>query len=161
MVGRRIACIDAANIERRAQKISDPIQRLRYLRRAGPSATNLSVAWRWAAFLALAIVIVPLGTFALSRKPMTRNESTTVRFVGTGTPVVWPVEQTSQYDLYSNGLRIEKKLSLSNQPRYYSLIGRESETPGPFRAQPAGIVFHITESDQAPFEASQKSALKR
>jgi hypothetical protein len=82
-------------------------------------------------------------------------------YAATDTPVVWPVEQTSEYDLYSNGLRIENGLAISNQPRSYSLISRGSETPGPHRSQPAGIVFHTTESDQAPFESSQKSALKR
>jgi hypothetical protein len=71
------------------------------------------------------------------------------------------VEQTSQYDLYSNGLRIENGLEISNQPRSYSLIERGSQKRGPRRGQPAGIVFHTTESDQAPFEASQKSTLKR
>jgi len=151
-----------SKIERRAQKISDPIQRLRYLRRAISSAKSPSLAWNWAAALALAIVIVPLGTDALSRQPTARKEFVAAaRWPATDRPVVWPVEQTSQYDLYSNGLRIENTLEISNQPRFYSLIGRGSETLGPRRWQPAGIVFHTTESDQAPFAASQKSALKR
>ena len=162
MVGHFSAFVPTSKIERRAQKISDPIERLRYLRRAITSASNPFWAWKWAASLALAIVIVPLGTYALSRKPMPRTKfAAAVRYPVKDTPVVWPVEQNSQYDLYSNGLRIENGLEISNQPRSYSLISRGSETLGPRRWQPAGIVFHTTESDQAPFESSQKSALKR
>jgi len=117
---------------------------------------------KWAALLVMAIAIVPLGTHALSPKPITRNKPTAaVHYPVADIPVVWPVEQTSQYDLYSNGLRIENDLQISNQLRSYSLIGRGSETPGPLRSQPAGILYHITESDQAPFESGQASALKR
>src|ERR1035438_10478454 len=88
-------------VERRAQKISDPIQRLRYLRRATTSARSSLPGWKWAAFLALAIVIVPLGPHALRRKPTTGNKSAAaVRYAVPDTAVVWPVEQTSQYDLY-------------------------------------------------------------
>ena len=76
-------------------------------------------------------------------------------------PNIWPVEHTSEYDLYSNGLRIENRLAISNEPRSYRLIARESGVHGPFRTQPAGIVFHTSESDQAPFEREQKHNLKR
>jgi hypothetical protein len=106
--------------------------------------------------------MVPLGTHALSRKPTPREKSASaILYPVTETPVAWPVEQTKDYDLYSNGLRIENSLAISNQPRLYSLIGRGAGMLGPRRSQPAGIVFHTTESDQAPFESSQKSALKR
>jgi hypothetical protein len=74
---------------------------------------------------------------------------------------IWPVEHTGEYDLYSNGLRIENRLEISNEPRSYRLIARESGVSGPFRTQPAGIVFHTSESDQAPFEREQKHNLKR
>jgi hypothetical protein len=76
-------------------------------------------------------------------------------------PNIWPVEHTSEYDLYSNGLRIENRLEISNEPRSYRLISRESGVPGALRTQPAGIVFHTSESDQAPFEREQKRILKR
>ena len=76
-------------------------------------------------------------------------------------PNIWPVEHTSEYDLYSNGLRIENRLEISNEPRSYRLIARDSGVPGPLRTQPAGIVFHTSESDQAPFEREQKRNLKR
>jgi hypothetical protein len=106
--------------------------------------------------------MVPLAPHAISRKPVSLKESAVaVRHPADDSPVVWPVEHTDEYDLYSNGLRIENSLAISNQPRSYSLLSRGTETPGPRRSQPAGIVFHTTESDQAPFESSQRSALKR
>jgi len=162
MVEHFPAFVHPLKIERRARKISDPVQRLRYLRRATTRGRRSIRGWKWAASLAIAIAIVPLGSHALSPKPIAPNKPTAaVRYPVADTPLVWPVEQTSQYDLYSNGLRIENSLQISNQLRSYSSIGRGSETPGPLRSQPAGIVFHITESDQAPFESSQTSALKR
>jgi hypothetical protein len=121
--------------------------------------------------LLLGMTICFLGTNkGLSRQPVagpSRREAAPagVPYPAAVTPemaaTVWPVEQTSQYDLYSNGLRIENRLAISSQPRSYSLIGLESGTPGPRRSEPAGIVFHMTESYQAPFEPDQKSALKR
>jgi hypothetical protein len=162
MVGNFTALTEASKIEQRAQEIRDPIQRLRYMRRAITSGSGSSLVSKWQAYLVLAIAIVPLGTYTLSRKPMVRREpARATPYPVTDVSAVWPVEQTTQYDLYSNGLRIENRLEISNQPRFYSLIRRGSQTLGPRRWQPAGIVFHTTESDQAPFEANQKSALNR
>jgi hypothetical protein len=75
---------------------------------------------------------------------------------------VWLVEKTNEFEVYSNGLRVETRLSVANEPRWYSLIARGREAQlGPRRSQPAGIVFHTTESDQAPFEPNQNHALQR
>jgi hypothetical protein len=75
---------------------------------------------------------------------------------------VWLVDKTSEFEIYSNGLRIETRLSVSGEPRWYSLLARDQEAQlGPRRSQPAGILFHITESDQAPFEPGQNHALQR
>jgi hypothetical protein len=63
--------------------------------------------------------------------------------------------------LYSNGLRIENRLAISNEPRSYRLLARGSGLAGPIRSQPAGIVFHTSESDQAPFEQEQRRKLQR
>jgi hypothetical protein len=73
-------------------------------------------------------------------------------------PNIWPVEHTSEYDLYSNGLRIENRLEIGNEPRSYRLIARESGVPGPLRTQPAGIVFHTSESDQALLNVSRSAS---
>jgi hypothetical protein len=156
----------ASEIERRAQKISDPIERLKYLR-TNASGRKSSYGWRWAASLVLAVAIAFLGARnAQSRqtvtvKPPTKAEARISPALVTETPAVWPVEQNNQYDLYSNGLRIENSLMVANQPRSYALISRESGNPAGQRTQPAGIVFHMTESPQASFEPEEKATLMR
>jgi hypothetical protein len=95
-------------------------------------------------------------TLDLSLAPKTAREP------GSDVPNIWLVDKTNEFEIYSNGLRVETQSSVSNQPRWYSLISRGSEAHfGPRRSQPAGIVFHLTESDQAPFQPNQNHALKR
>lgn len=161
MAGNAPAFADAWKIERRAQRIGDPIERLRYLKQA-TAKPQRRVHGTWLASLALAILAVPLASDALSRQAPAVVVKTpiVIHRQASELPNVWPVEQTNAYDLYSNGLRIENAMQISNQPRSYSLVSRGG-TLGPVRTQPAGIVYHSTESDQAPFEADQKSALKR
>src|SRR5580658_1437760 len=170
MAGARITIARASEIDRRAQKINDPIERLKYLRSANTLGRKSSAGWRWAVPLALAVAIAFFqAPNADSRQPLTARTPTetpvnVVRYPesqisptpATGAPAVWPVEQNTQYDLYSNGLRIENSLEVANQPRSYSLISRESGSPAAQRSKPAGIVFHMTESPQASFEPGER-----
>jgi N-acetyl-anhydromuramyl-L-alanine amidase AmpD len=159
MVGHLKPFSDTAEIERRAQSYKDPVERLRYLRHA---TTARKRSKSWIAGFALAMAILTLRSDAINREtPVARPHRDVTLAQATDTPNVWPVEQTDEYDLYSNGLRIENRLAVSNEPRLYRLIDRATGTPGPPRDRPAGIVFHTTESDQAPFEPAQKHALKR
>lgn len=85
---------------------------------------------------------------------------------GTTTPTpadVWQVEKTASSEVYSNGLRIDTRFTVSNQPRSYLAfpLDRRAPAEGVRRTEPAGIVFHTTESRQAPFEADQNRVLKR
>jgi hypothetical protein len=157
----------ASEIEQRAQKIKDPIERLTYLRNVTASDRKFSAGWKWAASLVLAVAIAFLGLRnAQSQQPVavkapTESERQTSPAPVTETPVVWPVEQNNQYDLYSNGLRIENSLEVANQPRSYYLISRESGSAAAKRSQPMGIVFHMTESPQASFEPDERATLMR
>jgi hypothetical protein len=76
---------------------------------------------------------------------------------------VWPVEKGGDFEIYSNGLRIENQYAVGHRPRSYTAFRyQDSGRPqGERRTIPAGIVYHTTESLQAPFEASQNSVLKR
>ena len=74
---------------------------------------------------------------------------------------VWLVDKTADFEVYSNGLRVETQLSVANEPRWYSPIARTEDGHGPRRSQPAGIVFHTTESEDVPFEPHQNHNLKR
>jgi N-acetylmuramoyl-L-alanine amidase len=71
---------------------------------------------------------------------------------------VWLVQSTPQFDLYSNGLRVEAQFATSTAPRRYVALAhgaREVST------MPAGIVYHTTESHLAPFEEKQNEGLRR
>jgi len=79
------------------------------------------------------------------------------------TPEIWQVERTDAFETYTNGLRIDNRFSIGNRPRSYLAFPatRPDDLRGDRRSVPAGIVFHTTESRQAPFEAGENSALKR
>jgi hypothetical protein len=76
---------------------------------------------------------------------------------------VWSVEKNSDFETYSNGLRIENQYAVSHRPRTYVAYTYDNPegTGGQRRSDPAGIVYHTTESLQAPFESSQNNLLKR
>jgi hypothetical protein len=81
----------------------------------------------------------------------------------TPAPDVWPVDKNSLFEVYSNGLRIENQYAVSHRPRAYVAYRYDNPdgTTGEQRSLPAGIVYHTTESLQAPFESSQNNLLKR
>ena len=147
---------DLSDIERRAGAIADPIERLRYVRKA---TTEVRPTRRRMA-LGIAVALLPLRSDGRRRASLPMQIAPSPAKMS-GFPDIWPVEQSRDFDLYSNGLRIENGLAVANQARSYVLVERESLGAGPRRSVPAGIVFHTTESDQAPFEAGQKPALKR
>jgi hypothetical protein len=171
-----------AVIEWRARKISDPVKRLRYLRRVSKSFTvaEESATWKQKTFIfsVPAIILgvvgfasVPFRTPApeLPPQPVTIRPASRVATVpAASVPAVWPVEQSPASELYSNGLRIENQFSTASEPRkkypVYATDPQDITTasdPIDWRDEPAGIVFHSTESHQARFEPSEVHSLKR
>ena len=154
---------DALRIDRQANQLTDPVERLLYLRQATTAAGFGHTRPRWrpaAAFLLLAAVVSMRSDANVHRQTDLRPAAS-VRIGHFAIPNVWIVEENRDYETYSNGLRIETKLAVSNQPRSYPLVARDNTgADGPLRSQPAGIVFHTTESQQAPFEAGQKHHLQ-
>jgi hypothetical protein len=73
---------------------------------------------------------------------------------------VWLVEHSGSLETYSNGFLIDNRFAVSSHPRSYKAFP-VGGWPGVARTRPAGIVFHTTESLQAPFEADQNRTLKR
>ena len=166
MFENRPAVAGTAEIERRAERIPDPVERLRYLREATDRSRpgQPRHMWNRVAPAVLALAVVPLGSDAHLRVRLNATAAGPALLHRSPTPAppVWLVEQTSEFEVYSNGLRIERRFEVAHEQRSYQLIGRASgETVGALRTQPAGIVFHTTESDQAPFEAEQNHNLKR
>lgn len=132
-------------IERRADCIADPVERLRYLRRMTAPERKLLQPGRWrpAGWIALAAALVlspgprpksAAGTFqrerglvapawsqnvAASAPAQTANPSATPAPEGSPTaiPHVWRVERSGSSELYSNGLRVDLTFRISNRPR--------------------------------------------
>src|SRR5581483_3018634 len=74
---------------------------------------------------------------------------------------VWLVDGDHAGELYSNGLRIDDRWQIAHRPRSYLAFSAHGVSPPERRSSPAGIVFHSTESLQAPFAAEQNETLKR
>ena len=105
----------------------------------------------------------PIHRVELARVELARVELARVELAEAPVADVWPVEKTRGFETYSNGLRIENQYSVSQRPRTYvafSTADSEGAT-GEKRTDPAGIVYHTTESVQAPFESSENNLLKR
>src|SRR5262245_47374576 len=99
--------VNAAKIEWRARQIADPIEKLRYLRKATAEAPQSRRQWTWLAFLVLITVAVPVHSVSDSsaRHPADLNTLAPGIQSDTEIPNVWLVEKTSQFEVYSNGLR--------------------------------------------------------
>lgn len=151
----------------RAKCIKDPVARLRYLRRSvslwsrlPATRTRRSPVLRLASFALLAFGVLPLPTVVESRDLIPR---TPPRISIPEQPVanVWQVEQTDTYEIYSNGLRIEKYYSLPpGEPAEFISYSLTTDIPRK-STRPYGIVFHATESDAFPFDETQNIALQR
>jgi hypothetical protein len=147
-------------------QLFNPVARLRFLRELESKRRS----WKFWILVSLPAVLllftVPPSVPAVrasneALSPVPFPKSPTVRVEPP--PEIWQVEKTDAFETYSNGLRIEDEFSIANHPRSYMAFSaaRPDDIRGERRSQPAGIVFHTTESLQAPFESDQNSKLKR
>lgn len=159
-------------VERRAGRIADPVERLRYLRhemsvpeRPQQRGRSWRMAWVMAGLAVMvAIVPAPTGTaetFAKEKRLVVPVEQMTL--VANPVRRVWLVDKSDTLELYSNGLRIDLTFTAANRPRnrfpVFPLAGgveRVREGSGP-----VGIVYHTTESNLVPFEEEENHSLKR
>ena len=157
-----------------AGQIPSPILRLRFLQEFVPRPTDHPPLDRRKAG---ALIAIPLALLLITTPPSRKAvqaaasaprgfvlqpvRQTTAVYVAPASDI-WLVEKTAAYETYSNGLRIDNRFATRNHPRSYLVFSASRpETPPLRRVSPAGIVFHTTESMQAPFEADQNSRLKR
>jgi hypothetical protein len=154
-----------------AYRIDDPITRLKFLQAVAPLATpRTRKPPIWRLWLAASLLLAVVGSLFLTRTSAHPEKLA----AGLSRPPVkpalvpavskvWQVEKSADSETYSNGLRIDTRFEVANHPRSYLAfpVDRPDNTPGVRRNRPAGIVFHTTESHQAPFEASANSALKQ
>ena len=166
-----------------ARCISDPVLRLRFLKAAAPAwqpaPAKRRWRWRWAGVALAALVFVLAAVRFLDVRKASASGSSEATLgmppktsaavsipAGLSIPKeespqeIWPVEQTAAFETYSNGLRIDNKFSTGNHPRsYLAFAADQSNSATERRTAPAGIVFHTTESLQAPFEPDQNGKL--
>jgi len=154
-------------MEWRASRLSDPAERLRFLQRAKSRRGRGSGR---IALVALALGLAA-GSIALVRPVWRRPPPAQPRFETRRSPSkpaavpgrVWLVEANERFDLYSNGLQVENRYATFTQGRAYLAFSREGidTRPARLRTDPAGIVYHTTESHIAPFEEGQNQTLRR
>ncbi len=75
---------------------------------------------------------------------------------------VWLVEKTAAYERYSNGGRIVTRFETGNHPRSYRTFKLDGTSEGRSgeRSDPAGIVFHSSESDILPFTSVNSEGIQ-
>jgi hypothetical protein len=158
-------------VDSTARQIPDPVGRLRYLQSVA-SAPPRACRWKsgitigFLTLVGLGMVAAPLS-LRLSRAANAASPARAaihrVELEVVPSADVWSVEKASDFETYSNGLRIENQYAVSHRPRAYVAysIADPEGTGGEKRTDPVGIVYHTTESLQAPFEPSQNNVLKR
>lgn len=174
----------APQVEWRAQQITDPVERLRYLRNAmkeTPSpAEQVRQHWPIIALATLTLTLVLVAKLAGTHTPVsvaahsdpqktaappsapqvTRQPPEVVLHNAEVMFNVWPVERNAAFELYSNGLRIENQYRTAGERRTFQRFSTHGPLPA-HETDPAGIVFHTTESLQVPFEQKQNDRLKK
>ncbi|MEO8098903.1 MAG: peptidoglycan recognition family protein [Acidobacteriota bacterium] len=169
-------------VEREAAKITDPLERLRYLRRQGPKppapaaglpemlpleVTMPRQTFRWTTWAA-AITVVTAGLGLWGYQMSANTPAKTAAKLPALTPPtgalptgVWQVETSATEEVYSNGLRIDLSFATKNRPREeYGIFALDGGTEPVSKSRaPHGIVYHTTESDLAPFEEASSEKL--
>lgn len=174
----------ASILDWRAKQIDDPVKRLKFLREASARAAGIErnlprhrkIALSGAAVLAAGLigVLVMPRLSSMMRKPddqvlaAARLDAGRMTAVADRVPDVWLVEKKDQYEVYSNGLRIESAGAVNEAPRRFLPLDRKhpetwkkSAARTNYQTTPVGIVYHTTESDVLPFEREQNNNLKR
>ena len=153
----------------RASRISDPALRLRYLRRAMEVPTIPPAARRICRPQWVVLGLLVSGVAFMSGDDPSTVEARKIELrppAVVGNPLdrqlqeIWLVERKDDYEVYSNGLRIETGSATANEPRRPLIIVSQGRTVVAGQSQPAGIVYHTTESQMAPFESGHNKRLQ-
>ncbi len=170
-------------LEARAGRIDDPVLKLRFLRQESVRAPGFVRILKHVGAVVLAAgIIVTMPFSMLMRATGLFNDGAQqppppARVVAdTAAPLqrVWLVDQKKEFETYSNGLRIEIRGAQTLGERLYKRFRRSRLERGAQasvgltagvdfsdESQPAGIVFHTTESDLAPFSEDYNRQLRR
>lgn len=160
-----------ADIERSADRITDPVERLRYLRKHGnvivqetlPRAPLSKLGRAGIAAVGL-LVATGLGYWLTpSVHAPSAPKVTTIPIARPAPNQVWQVAGTNIEEVYSNGLRIDLSFATHLRPRaeypVFALTG--GSQPVATDHVPRGIVYHTTESDMVVFEQAENKKIDR
>ena len=79
---------------------------------------------------------------------------------GVAPAAIWLVEKGPQWELYSNGLRIDTALTVKGTPRAFRVFDVEGNLDAHVYKAPVGLLFHTSESDVWPLEAAYNENLR-
>ena len=153
-----------------ARRIDDPVERLKFLQTVTPLAAPRKRRSKWLLLAVCAALLVAiLASYLLVRATRVTTVSAAAprrpvpAMPSAAIPKVWMVDKSAESENYSNGLRVDTRLESPNRPRSYLVfpVARPDDGAAERRDRPAGIVFHTTESRQAPFEPGANGALKQ
>ncbi len=158
-------------LELRASHISDPLERLKFLRYQ--QVARARARWRLprpaivlASALLCLVAVIPFPIISDARPtPIRPNLAMRPPIEESGAfPQVWPIEKAADHETFSNGLRVENRYVAEAKPRgAFRVFPAEDPQAqmGTLLTAPAGIVFHTTESDELPFDPSENRTLQR
>ena len=160
---------------RQATQITDPVQRLRYLRSVSVNPEEIlnpmSIPWtRIGTALLLVIVAGSLffrtgssaraGDKSGPKGPRPSREYV-LEPLTASEKKVWMVEQRAGQEVYSNGLRIETGNTAPHERRSDETVYVDGRRFITGKVKPVGIVFHTTESHMGAFEEGNNRDLQR
>ena len=119
----------------------------RAARPAGDAAGTMAVSPRWP----LATSAAPDRAFAEPLQPLPEAPAPAG---------IWLVERGRGWEQYSNGLRIDASYAVTGEPRRYRVFDAAGGMRDALLNKPAGILFHTSESDIWPLEASFNESLR-
>jgi hypothetical protein len=152
--------------------IGDPVLRLRFLRKTGPSFVY-GLRFRRFGWLMLSFALVLTAGYPAARWFRARQPVQAAAIQPAPPPVkpvslpehrdtsdIWLVEKSGMSETWSNSLRVDNRFLAHTHARSWLAFPASGGAAEP-RAGPVGIVFHATESQQAPFEAAENRKLQR
>jgi len=157
--------------ETRPGAVTPTARRKALVNRTAAALTLLLAAGRVAMGLAALVVVFAVGSAAYrharpSAAPVMASAPSAGEAVvlppraGVAPASVWLVEMGAGHELYSNGLRIDNGYEVAGEPRRFRAIDRTTGVRGELQTRPIGILFHTSESDVWPLEASYNETLR-
>ena len=156
-----------------AAGVAPGAQRKAAVSRAAAALTLLLAAGRLVMGIAALVVVFAVGSAAYrharpSADPVLASVPgsaapapvTVPARAGVAPASVWLVELGAGYEVYSNGLRVENAYEVAGEPRQFRVVDRLTGQRGSLQSRPVGILFHTSESDVWPLEASYNETLR-